>query len=187
MKIHRNTEADQGPHTLIKNCVIVKGLIGEDRRVEVHEIAEVTGIAKGTVHEIISDLNFHKVSACWVPKMLTEEHKSKIWLLHLKIFAVTKMKENHSWKASLREMKHGFTNSPQSQKRTSMTWKHPHSPTTKKFKIEPPAKRTMAIVFWDCEGLLLCEFLPPKTTINSDKYCETLEKLHEAIKQKRPG
>jgi hypothetical protein len=37
----------------------------------------VAVIAKSTVHEIISDLNFHKVSACWVPKMLTEEHKSK--------------------------------------------------------------------------------------------------------------
>jgi hypothetical protein len=45
----------------------------------------------------------------------------------------------------------------------------------------------MAPVFWDCEGLLLCEFFPPKTTINGDKYYETLEKLHEAIKQKRPG
>jgi histone-lysine N-methyltransferase SETMAR len=44
----------------------------------------------------------------------------------------------------------------------------------------------MATVLWDCEGLLLCEFLPPKTTINSNKYCETLEKLHESIKRKRP-
>jgi hypothetical protein len=40
----------------------------------------------------------------------------------------------------------------------------------------------MAMVFWDCEGLLLYEFLPPKTTINSDKYCKTFEKLSEAIK-----
>jgi hypothetical protein len=35
--------------------------------------------------------------------------------------------------------------------------------------------------------VLLYEFLPPKTTINSNKYCETLEKLRKAIKQKRPG
>jgi hypothetical protein len=74
---HRNIEADQGPCTLMKFCVIVKGLIRENRRVRVHEIAEVTVIAKSTVHEIISDLNFHVVSAHWVPKILTEEHKSK--------------------------------------------------------------------------------------------------------------
>jgi DNA-binding IclR family transcriptional regulator len=45
-----------------ENCVIVEGLIWEDQRVNVREIAEVTGIAKSTVQEIISDLNFHKVS-----------------------------------------------------------------------------------------------------------------------------
>jgi hypothetical protein len=45
----------------------------------------------------------------------------------------------------------------------------------------------MATVIWDCEGLLLREFLPPKTTLSSDKYCETLEKFREAIKRKRPG
>jgi hypothetical protein len=37
----------------------------------------VTGISKSTVHEIITDLNFCKVSARWVLKMLTKEHKSK--------------------------------------------------------------------------------------------------------------
>jgi hypothetical protein len=61
------------------------------------------------------------VSARWVPKMLTEEHKSKrmaAWLLCLESFAITKMKENHSWKASLQEMKHGCTSSTQSQKET---------------------------------------------------------------------
>jgi hypothetical protein len=46
-----------------ENCVIVDGLIRENRRVKVHEVAEVTGIAKSTIHEIISDLNFHKMSA----------------------------------------------------------------------------------------------------------------------------
>jgi hypothetical protein len=65
-----------------------------------------------------------------------------------------------------------------------MTWKHPPSPTTQKFKLE-----SMATMFWDCEGLLLCEFLPPKTTINSDKYCEAgkifedQNALHKAVVQ----
>jgi hypothetical protein len=36
------------------------------------------------------------------------------------------------------------------------------------------AKKTVVTVFCDCEDLL-CEFLPPKTTINIDKHCETLE------------
>jgi hypothetical protein len=68
-------------------------------------------------------------------------------------------------------------------KTNSVTWKHPNSPTTKKkFSIYPSAKETVVTVFWDYEGLLLCEFLPPKTMISRNKYCETLQKLCEAIK-----
>jgi hypothetical protein len=47
-----------------ENCVTVEGLIREDQRIKVHEIVEVTDIVMSTVHEIISDLNFHKESAC---------------------------------------------------------------------------------------------------------------------------
>jgi hypothetical protein len=65
-----------------------------NRRVKFHEIAEVTGIAKSTVHKIISDSNFRKMSARLIPKMLT---KAKELLLRLKIVNVTKMKENRSW------------------------------------------------------------------------------------------
>jgi aspartyl/asparaginyl-tRNA synthetase len=75
-----------------ENCVILKVLIRKDRRVKVREIAEVTDIAKSTVHEVISDLNFCKLTA---PKMITEDHEIK-----MEIFGVTKMKENCSRKTS---------------------------------------------------------------------------------------
>jgi predicted transcriptional regulator len=61
-----------------ENCATAEGLIREDQRVKVRQIAEVTGLSKSTVHEIISDLKFHIVSACWVLKMLTKEHKSSM-------------------------------------------------------------------------------------------------------------
>ncbi|GFT70603.1 hypothetical protein TNCV_1060051 [Trichonephila clavipes] len=35
----------------------------------------------------------------------------------------------------------------------------------------------MASIFWDRKGVLLCEFMPRGTTINADRYCETLNKL----------
>jgi hypothetical protein len=61
-----NTKKHSGrPRTLHtdENCVIVEGLIREDQRVNVRGISEVTGSARGTAHETISDLNFHKVYA----------------------------------------------------------------------------------------------------------------------------
>jgi hypothetical protein len=59
------------------------------------EIAEVTGISKWTVHEMMSVLNLCKISAHWVLKMLTEEHKSKECPSGTEAFAVTKKKEYH--------------------------------------------------------------------------------------------
>jgi hypothetical protein len=50
----------------------------EDRGAKVCEIAEVTVITKCIIHKIVSDLNFCKASACWIPEMPTEEHKNKI-------------------------------------------------------------------------------------------------------------
>jgi hypothetical protein len=60
-----------------ENRVTVEGCLREDQRVKIHEIANVTGIAKSTAHEIISDLDICKVSARWALKMLTKEHKDK--------------------------------------------------------------------------------------------------------------
>jgi histone-lysine N-methyltransferase SETMAR len=122
-----------------------------------------------------------------VLKMLTMEHKSQRMAASLENLCHYQ-DEGESFMESIitgdKTWVYKFT--PES-KRDSMSWKHLHSSTTKKFKIVPSAKKTMVTVFWDCEGLLLCEFLQPKTaTINNIKYCETLEKWGKAIKGKRP-
>jgi hypothetical protein len=59
-----------------------------------HGIADVTDIGKSTVHEIISYLNYHKVSAHWIMKMFIEERKAKELLLHLRTFTITDRKGN---------------------------------------------------------------------------------------------
>ncbi|GFR70448.1 histone-lysine N-methyltransferase SETMAR [Elysia marginata] len=47
-----------------------------DRRMKIREIALKLEIPKNTFHEIVHNtLWYRKVSARWVPKMLTEDHK----------------------------------------------------------------------------------------------------------------
>ncbi|GFX78025.1 mariner Mos1 transposase [Trichonephila clavipes] len=72
-------------------------------------------------------------------------------------------------------------------KEQSKQWKHPSSPRAKKFKQILSAGKIMASIFWDRKGVLLCEFMPRGTTINADRYCETLNKLRRAIQNKRRG
>jgi hypothetical protein len=59
-----------------ENYVIVECLIKKYRRVKVHEITEVPSITK-TLFMKLSALIFRKVSVHWLPKILTEEHRSK--------------------------------------------------------------------------------------------------------------
>jgi hypothetical protein len=68
--------------------------------------------------------------------------KANKWLLHLQIFAITDMKENHLWKTSLRVMKHGFISSHQSQKEIPWLGNFLIHPITKNVQIEPSVEKT---------------------------------------------
>jgi histone-lysine N-methyltransferase SETMAR len=72
-------------------------------------------------------------------------------------------------------------------KRASMQWRHPWSPRPRKFKVVKSAGKVMATVFWDCKGILLVDVTEHGTTVNAAAYCETLKKLKDAIRRKRPG
>jgi hypothetical protein len=44
------------------------------------------------------------------------------------------------------------------QKCVSVQWKHPTSPSTRKFKVTLSAGKVMLTVFWDYRGVLLAHF-----------------------------
>jgi hypothetical protein len=57
----------------------VRAIILHDRRVTIDEIASQLGISQVSACSLVHDnLGFHKVSARWVPKHLTEEHKRNL-------------------------------------------------------------------------------------------------------------
>ena len=43
-----------------------------------------------------------------------------------------------------------------------MEWRHPNLPRTKKLKAQKSAGKIMTPVFWDCQGVILVDFLPKK-------------------------
>jgi hypothetical protein len=73
-------------------------------------------------------------------------------------------------------------------KRQSMEWKHPGSPTKKKFKAQSSAGKEMLTVFWDSKGSILEDYLEKGCTIKSASYCDLLaNNLKPAIRTKRRG
>jgi hypothetical protein len=69
----------------------------------------------------------------------------------------------------------------------SKQWIHTHSPNKpKKFK-QTSARKLMATVFCGRKGMLMVKFMQQGTTITSEMYSKTLNKLHTAIQNKRCG
>ena len=46
--------------------------------------------------------------------------------------------------------------------------------------------KTMLICFFDQEGMVHREFVPPEMTVNADFYCDVLRRLRENVRRKRP-
>jgi len=56
----------------------VEAIVKKNRRVTVHEISAHLDMSHGSAHHIVRDvLQFHKMSARWVPRQLTAELKER--------------------------------------------------------------------------------------------------------------
>lgn len=150
--------------------------------------SEFSQISRSVLYEIVTErLNYRKLCSRWVPKMLTDVHKT------IRLASALNFLERYSDEGDgfLSQIVTGDETwvahvTPES-KQQSMEWRHSTSPKKVKFKQTISARKIMCTVFWDMHGLLLVDFLPRGRTINSETYCETLTKLRRAIQNKRRG
>ncbi|CAF4888914.1 unnamed protein product [Pieris macdunnoughi] len=166
----------------------VEELVLKDRRLTLNELAEKLQdvCSRDSIHSIlVNNLQYRKLSARWVPKMLTPEHKVKR-VQCAQDFLASFEEEGEEFLDSIvtgdETWAHYYTPETKEQ---SKQWRHTHWPKVKKFKQEKSAGKVMATVFWDRKGVLLIDFMPRGATINADRYCETLRKLRRAIQNKR--
>ena len=74
-----NEPHEHWPRTSItgKNSDRVDALIQENRRITVHKLSGILNISDGSVKTIIKQhLQYSKVCARWIPRILMDEHKS---------------------------------------------------------------------------------------------------------------
>ena len=171
-----------------KNISRVSQLVMKDRRLTVRQIAHTLGMSHERVEKILHcELKMTKVSARWVPRLLTQNHKQqrqamcagnlKLYLADPDGFHDRFVTQDECWI-------HHYEPECKVQ---SMQWKHTGSPTPRKAKLGKSAGKIMASVFWDSDGILMIDYLAKGKTINGIYYADLIEKLRIAIKQKRPG
>lgn len=166
----------------------VEKLVLEDRRIHVDTIARELKISYGSVESILHDhLHMNKVSARWVPRMLTPMQRAervRISREHLdravaneQDFFARLVTEDECWV---------FCYDPET-KQASMEWRQPGEQPPIKFKAVQSVGKVMLSLFWDGEGALLADFLEHGRTITGDYYASLLTQLKQEIKSKRRG
>ena len=169
------------------NVELIERIMDEDRRVTIRELEERVGIPKTTIHRIIrEDLEMSRVVARWVPKLLSEENKRERVKSSRELLAAWRGEKNFLDRIVTGDETWFHYYEPETKFQSSQ-WKRKHEPVPIKPKSAPSAGKRMATVFWDMQGILSIDWLPEKTTINSDYYIQELEDLREAIKRKRRG
>ena len=160
-------------------------IIRADRRITTRQLALQLSVSIGSACAMIETLGYAKSYSRWIPRMLTIDHKIQRKAISSELlqrfetdgeaFLSRIITGDESWV-------HHFA--PET-KRQSLEWHHPHSPHKKKFKATPSAGKVMVTVFWDCDGVILVDVMPRGSTINSEAYVKTLNKLRNRFRRVR--
>ncbi len=172
-------------HTL-SNVHAVQAVLDTDRRATVRQIATEVQLSRGSVHQILQeDLSMKKKAPKFVPRLLNDEQKRiRVDLCHENLcrcedplFLWSVITGDESW----------FSVLEPEQKVKSLQWIAKGEGWPKKALHSRQARKTLMEVFFDDQGIIHLEFLPPKMTVTSHVYCGILVHLREAIRHKRPS
>jgi len=164
----------------------VREIICTDQCLTIREVAEDVGIAFGTCHKILTeDLQLRRVSANFVPCLLTAEQKDD---------CVSICTDLHKWAQNDPKFMSSVITGDESwvygydleTKQMSSQWKTASSPRPKKARQMKSNVKTMLIAFLDIEGLVHHEYVPRGQTVHKKFYKTVLQRLCDAVRRHRP-
>lgn len=169
-----------------ENVQKINGIVRTDRRLSIRMIADMVNTNRETVRQILHDeLNMTKICAKMVPKNLTQEQKDHRKNICSDIMDRLKEQPDLLTNVVTCDETWIFQYDPET-KRQSMHWKTPASPRMKKARMSKSRVKAMLIVFFDIKGVIMTEWVPEGQTVNQKYYIDTLIKLREKIRKKRP-
>ena len=120
----------------------------------------------GSVDTILhDDLKMRKVSARWVPRMLTDENKASRVAVCQAMLSCDKGMNSVFFSSVVTMDKTWVPMFNPETKWQSAQWDHTDSMPPKKFRVTTSAEKMMVAMFWDSEGMILTHCVPKN---NSD-------------------
>ncbi|KFD62063.1 hypothetical protein M514_25782 [Trichuris suis] len=177
--IEDDRRAGRSATTMSEGTVaLVRNLVEGDRRITIRRIAGMAGIslhsAFGILHETVG---LRKLSARWFSKALREEQ----------LELLTKIEANEtgfSDRIVTGDETWIYQYDPESRIQ-SKQWLPKGSAGPVKFKAERSARKVMATIFRDSDGVILTDFLEGERAVTASSYKAVLRKLKTALARKR--
>ena len=144
----------------------VRSLVRSDRRLTLRIISSELNLNRFTIHQIITqDLDMRKVCAKMVPKKLTTAQKANrrdvcLDLLH------RPQREPEFFSRIITGDESWILEYDPETKRQSREWHTANYPRPKKARMSKSKTKLMPICFFDSQGVVHKEFVPPGQTVN---------------------
>ena len=164
--------------TTDENIAKVHQMVLDDRRIKVREIAEVMNMSKERVCHILNQhLGMRKLSARWVPRLLTVDQKRVRMNISNALLAQFRRNKSEFWRRLITVDETWIHHYTPETKIQSKQWTAKGEPAPKKAKTVFSAGKVMATVFWDSHGVILIDYLQKGKTITGAYYASLLDKL----------
>lgn len=182
--IHDDQRCGRPKLVTSNHVTVIKDLLDSDRRITIREIQERSDFSVGTIHTILhKELNMRRLCARWIPKMLTDKQKEER-VRCCELFVKRFQQEGERFLERIVTVDETWISlyEPETKSQSTM-WKTPGSPSPKKFKVSPSAKKQMFIVFFDVDGVILSHAVPIGQTVTANYYSKvnTIYQINNAL------
>jgi len=171
--------------TTPENIAKVREAILADRRQPIHDVCEIVGLSYGTVqHILVDNLNMIRIFVRFVPRLLSNDQKA----LRVSVCRERKQQaiDDPNFISNIitgdKIWVYGYD--PET-KQQSLQWKSPNSLWPKSASSSQQCQIHVDR-FFDIQGIVQKQFIPPGQTVNGKFYCEVLKQLKEGNRRKRP-
>jgi len=150
----------------------VRQLIQCDRRMTIVELEQEVGIPHGSIHAILSDdLKMRHVSAKFVPRQLTMDQMECRMMVVGDLFEKSMQDPTFLTKIVTGDDSWVFAYDPE-MKVHSAEWHTSSSPRPKKSRLVKSKEKVMLIAFFDIDGVVHHEFIPPGQNVYGISTCK---------------
>lgn len=174
-------DAPRTGRPVVENVDKVTEIIEVDRHVSSRSIAQELKIDHKTVLNHLHKAGFKKKLDVWVPHQLTPKNMMD------RISICEALAKRNEIDPFLKRMVTGdekWVTYDNIMRKRSWSKRGEAAQTVAKPGLT--ARKVLLCVWWDWKGIIYYELLPYGQTLNSDIYCQQLDRLKRAIDQKRP-